>query len=184
MKKYFTILMAVLCLCAFSFDADAKTRKKTRKRSATSLTEGYYYIRSSVDPNYVIDVFECRAENLNNVHLWSYYAGESQKWYLEHVGRFDGKGVYKIHSALDYDYVLDLAPNTGNVCLYEDCSLDSQKWLLKKSGKNTYNIECYYNNGLEMLDLDGAIAVDGRNIQVYDANWTNAQYWILERASD
>jgi len=188
MKKYFTIFMAVLCLCAFSIsDANAKTRKRTHKKTnkrSQVLKEGYYIIRSAVNPNYVVDLHGAIAENFNNIHLWIYNGTDAQKWYIEQVYSKYSKNIYKIHSAVDYDYVIDISVNSNNVCIYEDGTLESQIWIISKCGNNTYTIESYYYGGIQVLDLDGAIAEEGRNIQIWDSNETNAQRWILEYVYD
>ncbi len=62
MKKFFTILMAVLCLVAFSVsDAEAKTRKKRSKKQSNQvetirIVNSLFIIRSVANPSFVLDV--------------------------------------------------------------------------------------------------------------------------------
>ena len=44
--------------------------------------DGYFYIRSKLDPNLVLDLLYGSTDNGTNLQLCNYYGGENQQWYL------------------------------------------------------------------------------------------------------
>ncbi len=44
--------------------------------------DGYFYIRSKLDPNLVLDLLYGSTDNGTNLQLCSFHGGENQQWYL------------------------------------------------------------------------------------------------------
>ena len=44
--------------------------------------DGYFYIRSKLDPNLVLDLLYGSTDNGTNLQLCNYYGGDNQQWYL------------------------------------------------------------------------------------------------------
>lgn len=95
-------------------------------------------------------------------------------------------GTYQIFSALDNNYVWDIADasldNEANLQLNEKKYIDSQRFIF------TYHSNGYYTitnvNSRKAVDCAGGAAVDGTNIWQYASNNTSAQMWKLTDAGD
>ena len=95
-------------------------------------------------------------------------------------------GTYKIVSALNNNYVMDVAGASGadmaNVQLYQNNETNAQKFIF------TYQSDGYYTitnvNSLKLLDCAGGAKGNGTNIQQFQANSTSAQRWKLKNVGN
>jgi len=128
------------------------------------IENGYYFINSAVDTNYVLDVALATDKNGSNVQAYSLNYSKAQKWYVEYIG---GSGYYRITSSLPAHRALDVSGASTkegtNVQLYGSNSSYAQQWIVKDTGDGSFYIisNC---NGL-YLDLDNNNILDGVNIE-------------------
>lgn len=146
--------------------------------SGNGPVSGVYTIRSAVNQNYVLDISGGSKDSGANLQAWTGWYVKQQKFAIEDIGG----GYYTIralHSGHYVDVAYGHSENGTNIwqCSYIADS-DAQKWKITKNSDGTYSffVKC---NG-KALDLAGGVAADGTNIQLYDANGTAAQKWVLE----
>ncbi len=84
-------------------------------------------------------------------------------------------GTYKIVSALDKDKIL--VEKEGNIELGNEQSEGIKTWDISSDG-GYYYIKSHDDNHMT-LDVSGAIAKNGSNVQLYEENKTIAQKWRL-----
>ena len=162
--------------------------------------DGYYAIRNMKSGLY-LSLYTTWAELRNGtaVTQQSWYGGLSQKWCVKPVGN----GQYIISSAMDCSMVLDvsggIASNGSAVQAYSDNGTAAQRWSFEPAktvrervdelaaanagtlAPGTYSVASALSSG-SVLDAAGAGTADGTAAQVYSANGTDAQAWVVEDA--
>ena len=162
--------------------------------------DGYYAIRNMKSGLY-LSLYTTWAELRNGtaVAQQSWYGGLSQKWCVKPVGN----GQYIISSAMDCSMVLDVsngvAGNGSAVQAYADNGTAAQRWSFSPAktvrervdelaaanagtlAPGTYSVASALSSG-SVLDAAGAGTADGTAAQVYSANGTDAQAWVVEDA--
>ena len=162
--------------------------------------DGYYAIRNMKSGLY-LSLYTTWAELRNGtaVTQQSWYDGLSQKWCVKPVGN----GQYIISSAMDCSMVLDVsngvASNGSAVQAYADNGTAAQRWSFSPAktlrqrldelaaanagalAPGTYSVASALGSS-HVLDAAGAGAADGTAAQVYSANGTDAQAWVVEDA--
>ena len=162
--------------------------------------DGYYAIRNMKSGLY-LSLYTTWAELRNGtaVAQQSWYGGLSQKWCVKPVGN----GQYIISSAMDCSMVLDVsngvAGNGSAVQAYADNGTAAQRWSFEPAktvrervdelaaanagtvAPGTYAVRSALSASC-VLDAAGAGTADGTAAQVYSANGTDAQAWVVEDA--
>ena len=162
--------------------------------------DGYYAIRNMKSGLY-LSLYTTWAELRNGtaVTQQSWYDGLSQKWCVKPVGN----GQYIISSAMDCSMVLDVsggvASNGSAVQAYADNGTAAQRWSLSPAktlrqrldelaaanagalAPGTYSVASALGSS-HVLDAAGAGTADGTAAQLYSANGTDAQAWVVEDA--
>lgn len=93
-------------------------------------------------------------------------------------------GKYRITSSIDGSSRLHIDKpnkNGGNLCIRKPDDCLSQLFDIEKKD-GYYNIKCEASN--KMIDVSGASAKVGANIQQYTPNATDAQNWIIIKWED
>ena len=132
--------------------------------SQNLISDGYYFINSALDNNFVIDLNAANTANGSNIQLFTLNNSKAQKWYV----KYSGYGYYKISSALSSNKLLDVAGSQTldgtNVQLYSSDNSYAQEWVIKDAGDGYFYIvsNC---NGL-YLDVDNGNAINSANIEV------------------
>ena len=164
----------------FSKAEDPRTRLDKMALSGKRLiNEGIYEIHSAVNSRYNLDVFMGYTNNRTNIQLYADNDTSAQRWVIS----FDDKGYATIKNQKS-GHCLSLASNSvqsGTNILQSSGSTYSQKWIFKKNG-NFIQIASAWNDRY-VIDLSGAHAVNGRNIQLYANNGSNAQNWQFVKIS-
>ncbi|WP_276927655.1 RICIN domain-containing protein, partial [Faecalibaculum rodentium] len=164
----------------FSKAEDPRTRLDKMALSGKRLiNEGIYEIHSAVNTRYNLDVFMGYTNNRTNIQLYADNDTSAQRWVIS----FDDKGYATIKNQKS-GHCLSLASNSvqsGTNILQSSGSTYSQKWIFKKNG-NFIQIASAWNDRY-VIDLSGAHAVNGRNIQLYANNGSNAQNWQFVKIS-
>lgn len=149
--------------------------------NAIVIEDGIYIIKSSINPNFVIDLNGGRATLGNNIQLWDKNNSDAQRWIIKNVN-----GTVKICSVINSHYVIDLneahAVCGENIQCWEDNGSNAQQWLPRKVG-SYYEFRSAANQNFT-IDLCNSQTVRGQNIHCWEANGTNAQRWILERVGN
>lgn len=142
------------------------------------LADGIYFISSSANTSYVLDVSGGSLNNNANVQLYHNHGTNAQGWRVSH----DAMG-YVTFTNVGSNKVLDvssgIASNNRNIQQYESNGSYAQKWIVVKDG-NGYKIVSAIIDDY-VLDLSGGRVEDRRNIQLYQSHGTNAQRWCFSK---
>ena len=145
---------------------------------AQVIPEGYYYIRSSYNRNYVVDNTGFVINNGNNIEIYQFYGNNAQKWHVTH-----NNGAIVIRSVINENYVIDLnggfINNGNNIQLWEYNGSNAQRWYPEKRG-DYYVLHSAANQHYN-LDLNGCNTSNGENIHLWEENGNMAQKWYFER---
>jgi hypothetical protein len=143
-----------------------------------TVEENTYFIASSFNKNFVLDVAGISLDDGANIQLWSTVGNsQNQMW---KISDSDGDGYYTItgvNSGKALDAVGAGTADGTNVQQYGANGSDAQLWKLEENGDGTYRI-INKNSGLS-LDLDGGVVACGQNVQLYSANDTGSQKWYI-----
>lgn len=154
------ILICLLHLLLFAYPITASANSS----DVIGLDSGFeYYIRNSSTGKY-LDVDHGIVENGRNILEYSYNGGTNQKWLIYKLS----DGQYKIVSALNQDYCLDIKSD-GNAILYKYKASSNEKYNITRTGGGTYNIK---NNSKY-------VSVSNGNVQVMTSYPTGT--WSFER---
>lgn len=142
------------------------------------LADGVYFISSSANTSYVLDVSGGSLNNNANVQLYHNHGTSAQGWRVSH----DAMG-YVTFTNVGSNKVLDIssgiASNNRNIQQYQSNGSYAQKWIVIKDG-NGYKIVSAIIDDY-VLDLSGGRVEDRRNIQLYQSHGTNAQRWCFSK---
>ena len=145
----------------------------------------------------VLDVTGSVAANLTNVQQYQSNGTMAQKW----IAVKNGSGFVLV-SALNPNYALDLfssrTVNGNNIAIYEKNGSKAQTWIfntfksmqeriddLAVANKDNIKTGIYEIgsaiNSKFVLDMSGSTKANGGNLQIYQANRTNAQAWKITK---
>jgi Ricin-type beta-trefoil lectin domain-like/Cellulase (glycosyl hydrolase family 5) len=125
----------------------------------------------------VMDVYNNSNSNGGNVELYTYGAGNNQKWIITHLGN----NVYKminVRSGLALDVAGASKVAGANVQQYKSNNGSNQQWRLQPTAGGYYSI-LSVNSGL-VLDVSGASTADGANVQQWYNYGTSNQQWSFQ----
>lgn len=144
------------------------------KDYAGLLSDGTYYISSSLNSSYVLDVSNAAKNDFANIQLYQYNGTGAQGWKVSH----DSKG-YVTFMNVGSNKVIDLyngvAQSGQNISQYSSNNSYAQKWIVLKTS-NGFKIMSALNTNY-VLDLSGGTVRNSSNIQAYISNDTKAQRW-------
>lgn len=142
------------------------------------LADGVYFISSSANTSYVLDVSGGSLNNNANVQLYHNHGTNAQGWRVSH----DAMG-YVTFTNVGSNKVLDIssgiAANNRNIQQYQSNGSYAQKWIVIKDGNGYKIVSAIVDN--YVLDLSGGRVEDRRNIQLYQSHGTNAQRWCFSK---
>ena len=176
------------------------------------VRQSWRFIYNSADDTYtiknlvtgkVLDVAGGSMVAGTNVQLWEENGSCAQKWYIEQK---ENQYIFiSACSGLALDAAGGSMTNGTNIQVWDANDTNAQKWKIEKvnnteenesaestssniiDGENDYIIESIVNNS-KTIDIAGGAegARNGTNIQLWDANGTNAQSWrfIYNSADD
>jgi Ricin-type beta-trefoil lectin domain. len=142
---------------------------------------GYYIIRN-VGSNKVLDVCGGNSASGTKVQQYTYNGTDAQLWRVVPAG----DGYYSLATKLKENQYLDVngagTSNGTSIQIYTANSTDAQKWKFAATAciaDGTYSIspKCAQNS---CLDVAGGSTADGTNIQIYSANGTKAQQFLIK----
>ena len=99
MKKilFFMILIILVFLCE-------------NKINAYQIDNGSYYIKSSIDENFAIDLYQSNIKNGTNIQMFTLNDGVNQLWYLNR----ESDGYYTLRSKINTNKVFDV-PHSSKI---------------------------------------------------------------------
>jgi len=150
-------------------------------------TDGNYYIISSCDYSYSVDLKNDPADG-NNIQLWKTNDTPNQKWVITPATQGDiDDGIYTIasknlaQSALD---IIEARTNAGaNVYLWNLHGNYNQLWRVIYN-KNTDDYTIINPRSRKSLDISSGVTTNGNNVQIWDDNSTCAQRWKIAKTTD
>lgn len=156
-----------------------------------------FVILTNKDSGKVLSVKDDSAKNSTNIEQRDYKDEKSQKW----IAVKQTNGEITFISALNENYCIDLesasAANGSNIQLYIKNGTAAQSWQVKTADPVLQKAEENKNavidgeyviksavNPKYAVDVRWASGDDGANIQLYEANSTFAQSWIVSHDVD
>ena len=136
-----------------------------------SLKEGRYYIYSSIDDKYALDVKN------NNIQLSIGDYSLKQTWIIKRLKN----GTYQIINGENNNYSLDVyderKENGTNIQIYMNNDTSAQQWIIKKVDSNKYKLisKCNYLS----LDIKDGIAKENQNIESHKDTEVSSQEFIF-----
>lgn len=148
--------------------------------SSVPLSDGTYFIQSSLNSSMVLDVVNGSRANCANVQLFSNNDSGAQKWNISR----NGDGTYSIQNAQSkkmLDVTNGWAASGANVQQYQGNNSAAQKWYIDYCGGGDFAISSALNRDL-VLDVSGGGTWNGVNVQIYTANDSDSQRFSFRTA--
>jgi len=155
---------------------------------------GYYNLISKCN-NLYLDLDEGWVRNGGNIQVWEGVKNyNGQQFGFKKVKEPENPvvkktiedGTYKIVSAIDNSYVLDVANSSkadgGNVHIWKNNNSASQNFNIKHIGNGYYEIKLVHSG--KMLDVQGGEKYKGTNVQQWTSAGTDSQKWIIQDAGN
>ena len=148
------------------------------------IEEGAYIIQSELGS--VLDVNGGGTSNGTNVQIYSDNVSAAQRFNIKAAGQ-DASGewyytITNVNSGKVLDVDSNKTTNGANVQIYTSNSTEAQKWYIRaaltKNGNTYYNLVGVASG--KVLDVAGGVKDNGTNVQIYAANGTAAQNWLLK----
>jgi len=166
------------------------TNHNAQKWILQDAGNGYFYIISKCN-NLYVDVFYALARNGTNIQMCEgSQNNRAQMFKFEVVKPIEAKqqsitdGTYTIHSALNENFVLEVANNSlqngGNIQLFANSSYINQKFNLRYLNNGYYEFTSYTSQ--KSFDVANSGVTNGTNVQQHTANNSDFQQWILQDA--
>lgn len=147
-------------------------------KNKNTLSDGTYFISSSKNTSYVLDVSNGSKNNFGNIWLFKNNGTVAQAWTVKH----DSKGYVtfiNVGSNKAIDVYDGKAKNYQNISQYTSNNSYAQKWIVTKDSMG-YKIMSAIDKNY-VLDLYNGSVNNGTNIQVYQSNGTVAQRWKFDK---
>ncbi len=147
-------------------------------KNKNTLSDGTYFISSSKNTSYVLDVSNGSKNNFGNIWLFKNNGTVAQAWTVKH----DSKGYVtfiNVGSNKAIDVYDGKANNYQNISQYTSNNSYAQKWIVTKDNMG-YKIMSAIDKNY-VLDLYNGSVNNGTNIQVYQSNGTVAQRWKFDK---
>lgn len=139
------------------------------------LKDGWYQIHSSINTDYVVDVYGGYTDNCANIILYRNQESLNEVFLIQK----QSNGYYTI-KALHSGLYLDVENGTQNVIQYTlngKTGSDNQLWKIYQTSDGNYRFQSK-SSGM-YLDCRGGVAENETNIQVWESNGTPAQAFVL-----
>lgn len=146
-------------------------------KQSTTIPDGYYRIRSSINNAQVFDIDRGSKADCANLQISQYNGGENQLFYLSK--NRDGYYIIRVvHSNMVLDVYFNAKGNGANIVQSRYHGGANQQWKIYETSDGKYLFQSR-SNGL-FIDVSGGIAKSGQNIQCYSGNNTPAQKFSLQ----
>lgn len=140
------------------------------------LANGTYFIKN-INSNFALDVASGSLYSGGNVQLYSFNKTNAQKWIVSH----DSKGYVSFKNVGSGMYLTATGDSkSANVNQQKQSNGYNQKWVVMYDNYKNLRIVPALNSSLA-IDVSGGKIRNSSNIQLYEANNTNAQKWVFEQ---
>ena len=147
-----------------------------------SKTNGIYKIAIGADSNKAIEVAGSNKEDNAKVDIWDYGNATAQKFYLQ----YQDEGFYKItamHTGKSLTAKDNRIEEGTQIVQYNYQGLDSQKWILRDSGKNGWVISPLSNPGLS-ISVEGSIVNGAKMILSKTEDNNNQMFYVYNISTE
>lgn len=147
-------------------------------KNKNTLSDCTYFISSSKNASYVLDVSNGSKNNFGNIWFFKNNGTVAQAWTVKH----DSKGYVtfiNVGSNKAIDVYDGKAIDYQNISQYTSNNSYAQKWIVTKDSMG-YKIMSAIDKNY-VLDLYNGSVNNGTNIQVYQSNGTVAQRWKFDK---
>ena len=130
-------------------------KKNVEKKNNKTKDNGIYKMAVGKDSSKTIEIKGSSVSNNAEVDIWNYGNVPAQKFYFE----YDEEGFYKItamHTRKSLTAKGNKVAEGVDIVQYDYQGLDSQKWVLRDSGKNGWVISSFINPELS-ISIEGNI---------------------------
>ncbi len=156
---------------------EAQVPSEDRPAPDGTPAEGAYFVRSAVDPAFVLDVSGASVASGGNVQLWTANESNAQRFWISFEDGVCRMEAMCSGKSLDVDAGGQESGTNVQQWLSE-AGNRNQKWDAVQNEDGTFTfVSCA--NGLA-LDVTGGVAADGTNVQTWEANGSAAQRFVLE----
>ena len=139
--------------------------------------DGIYKIAIGADSNKALEVAGSSTGNNATVDIWNYGNATAQKFYFE----YHEEGFYKItamHTGKSLTAKGDEIEEGTQIVQYDYQGLESQKWILRDSGKNGWIISPLSNSRLS-ISINGSISNGSKMVLSKTEDNNNQMFWIF-----
>jgi hypothetical protein len=141
---------------------------------------GISYLLRAKHSGKVLDVGRASTDNGANVHQWTYWGGDNQKWLLQDAG--NGSYYLKAKHSGKYLDVSAVSTATGaNVHQWAFTGAANQQWELQDAGNGYYYLKAKHSG--KYLDVAGVSTADGANVWQWTFTGAANQQWKLEQVN-
>ena len=158
-----------------NYERSAAKAEKTKEN-------GIYKIAIGVDANKTIEIAGSDLSNNAKVDIWNYGNVPAQKFYLT----YDEAGFYKItamHTGKSLTAKGNNVAEGVDIIQYDYQGLDSQKWLIRDSGKNGWVISPISNTELS-ISVQGNIKNGSKLILSKTKDNNNQMFYMYNISKD
>ena len=145
------------------------------------IKDGKYVIKSVINENYVLDIYDNSTVSGANLEIWRSNQGENQKFNVKYLGNGE-YSIFASHSNKSLDVEENGKKSGTNVIQWASNNQDNQKWIIKAVGDGSYKIISKANN--LCLDIPYGDVKSGANVQVWVENGGKNQMFKFEKVDE
>ena len=150
------------------FKFEPISQKELNNFETKTIDDGMYCIKTLVDNESVLDIYNQSRDNGANVEIWYNNSNLNQKFDIKYMN--DGTyTICAVHSGKYLDVEGASKKSGANVLQWEYNGNNNQRWIIKKVTSEKYNI-ISKDSGLYLT-------VDSGNVCIKEQNYTNSQYF-------
>ena len=145
-----------------------------------AIADGVYYIQTSKNSNYVLDVSSASIADRANIAIYQKNGGKNQAFKVTH----DSTGYVtftNVNSGKAIDVQGGNATSGANVFQYSSNGGRNQKWIVIKTTSGYKVVSALHPN--LCLDLQDGTVANSTNVQICASNDSSAQRWNFEKYS-
>ncbi|HEY8995750.1 MAG TPA: cellulase family glycosylhydrolase [Lacunisphaera sp.] len=125
-----------------------------------------------------LDVANAATADGSNVHQWTYFGGNNQRWTVTNVGN-NQYSIIGVQSGKALDVNGGGTANGTNVLIWSYGGAANQKWTFTATSGGYYRVTPTHATNMA-LDVNGASAADGANVQIWTYGGGNNQQWAFQ----
>ena len=144
---------------------------------SSKIPDGKYYIQSSKDDTFALDISANSSENGANIQLYEMNYSSAQQWEITYNSTTDDYNIKNVISGKSLDVAGAGTSNGTNVQIWESNGTCAQRWKIITTDKNTIKLISACSS--KALDIAGGNISNTTNIQLWSDNGENAQKYLL-----